>query len=312
MKEETNELSQLSGVGPVTLEKLESAGISTFMSLAVSGPAEIAETAGMSESSARKLIKQARDRLQLGFEIASEFSKKRNRVRHISTGCTELDKILGGGFESSAITEIYGRTASGKTQLSHTMVVKALLEDKDNKAVFIDSEGTFRPNRIKDICEFNKLDFRDVMNRIYVVRSYNSSHQLLLVEELEKILQKDNTYRILVIDSLTSHFRADFSGRGELASRQQLLNKHLHQLLKIADIYNLVVLVTNQVSSNPAMSYGNPEIPIGGNILSHSATNILYVRPAAKGTWAAKLVDSPELPAAECNYLITKNGIEDI
>ncbi len=307
-----DDLSKLKGVGDATLEKLVDGGIGTLMSLAVSSPSEISTVTSISESAARKLIKYAREEINLSFEKAITFANKRDKINKIGTGCSDFDEIIGGGFESSAITEIYGRTASGKTQLSHLICVRALLENKENKAIFIDSESTFRSNRIKDFCEANKLDYEDAMNRIYVARSYNSAHQMLLIDELEKILQKDNTYRILVIDSLTSHFRAEFVGRGSLASRQQLLNKHLHQLLKIADIYNLIVIISNQVSSDPGVFYGNPEKPIGGNILSHSVTSIIYLRPAKANTWAAKLVDSPNLPSNECNFLITKNGFENV
>jgi len=307
-----DKLKDLPGVGEKTAETLAEAGLGTLMSIAVSSPAEISSVAGISEKVARKLIKAARDSLKLGFETARAYAEKRNKPKRLSTGCESFDEMLGGGFESAAITEIYGRTGSGKTQMSHLITVRALMEDKNNKTVFIDSESTFRESRIKDFCEANGVDYDAAMKRIYVARSYNSAHQMLLVDELERILQKDNSYRVLVVDSLTSHFRSEFVGRGTLANRQQLLNKHLHQLLKIADLYGLVVIVTNQVQSDPGMMYGNPEKPIGGNILSHSATSIVYIRPAAKGTWFAKLVDSPDQPQSECNYLITKDGFEDV
>ena len=307
-----DDLSKIKGLGPKGIEKLTENGITTFMSLAVSSPVEISTMCGLSENKARSIIKECRRQLSLGFVKAKEHSKQRDKIRKIGTGCSDFDAVLDGGFESGSVTEVYGKTATGKTQLSHLMVVRALLENKTNKAIYLDSESTFRASRIKDISEANNIDYDDVMNRIYVARSYNTEHQVLLVDELEKILQKDNTCRILVIDSLTSHFRADYSGRGELAPRQQLLNKHLHQLLKLADLYNLIVIVTNQVQSDPGVFYGNPEKPIGGNILSHSVTNIIYVRPAKAGTWAMKLVDSPNLPVAEANYLITKNGFENI
>ena len=306
------ELREIKGVGPETAKKLEENGLGTLMGIATSSPTEISTMCGISENKARTLIKECRGELKLGFEVAKDFAKRREKINKIGTGCVAFDEIIDGGFESSTITEVYGRTASGKTQLSHLMVVRALLEDKENKAIYLDSESTFRPNRIKDIAEANNLEYEDAMNRIYVARSYNSDHQLLLVDELEKVLQEDNTYRILVVDSLTSHFRADYSGRGELAPRQQKLNKHLHQLLKIADLYNLIIIVTNQVQSDPGQFYGNPEKPIGGNILSHGVTNIIYIRPAKAGTWAAKLMDSPSLPQTECNYVITKNGFEDV
>lgn len=314
-KEKNNkdsELLILDGCGETTVNKLTDAGLGTLMTLATSSPGEVSSIAGISETVARKLIKNARENLKLGFETAHNYSKKRDGVRNISTGCKGLDHILGGGFESSAMTQIYARTASGKTQLSHLMVVKTIQTDKKAKAIYIDSESTFRSERIKDFCDANKIDYDDAMNRIYVARSYNSDHQILLVDEIEKMLQADNSYRIIVVDSVSSHFRADFSGRGELAGRQQKLNKHLHQLLRLADIYNLVVIITNQVQSDPGTFYGNPEKPIGGNIMSHAATNILYLRPGKAGTYVAKLVDSPSLPAEECNYIITKDGIEDV
>jgi len=307
-----DKLDKLPGVGSTTQEKLETNGLNTFMAIATSSPIEISTICGLSENKSRAIIKACREQVSLGFETAKKYSKKRDKVKKIGTGCSNFDDVIGGGFESSTVIEVYGRTAAGKSQLSHLMVVRALLEDKKNKAIYIDSESTFRADRIKDFAESNGLDPEEVLDRIFVARSYNTDHQLLLVDELEKILQKDNTYRILVVDSLTSHFRADFSGRGELAPRQQKLNKHLHQLLKLADLYNLVVIVTNQVSSNPAIMYGNPETPIGGNILSHSVTSILYVRPAKAGTWCVKLVDSPNLPVSEANYSITKDGFENV
>jgi len=243
-------LTSLTGVGATTAEKLESAGLGTIMAIAVSSPAEIADTAGMSESAARKLIKQARETLKLGFELAKDFAHKRDAILKIGTGCTNFDGILNGGFESGAITEVYGPFGSGKTQLAHLLVVRALLEDKNNMAIFIDSENTFRADRIEDFSVANGVDPKEALERIYVSRAYNSDHQMLLIDEVEKLLQENgNKYRILVLDSLTSHFRAEFIGRGTLATRQQKLNRHMHQLLKIADLYNLVVLVTNQVGS---------------------------------------------------------------
>jgi DNA repair protein RadA len=219
--------------------------------------------------------------------------------------------MLDGGFESGGITEIYARWGTGKTQLSHLLAVRALVDDPKTKSIFIDSENTFKADRIKDFAEANNLKVDDVMDRIMIGRALSSDHQLLLVDEIESLIQKDPTYRIIVLDSLTSHFRSDYTGRGELASRQQRLNKHLHQLLKIADIYNLVVVVTNQVQSDPGTFYGNPEKPIGGNIVGHGSTSRIYMRPGKKGTIFAKLVDSPNLPQNECNFLITKNGLED-
>jgi len=306
-----DELLQLKGIGAATAEKLSDAGAGTIMALAVSSPAEIASVAGMSEAAARKVIKQAREHLKLGFEVAREFAKRREKVRKISTGCTNFDSILDGGFESGAISEVYGQFGSGKTQLAHLLVVRALLEDPANKAIFLDTENTFRADRIKDFAEANGVDVEDAMERIFVSRAYNSDHQMLLVDEIERLIAKDSTYRIVVVDSLTSHFRAEFIGRGTLATRQQKLNKHMHQLLKLADLHNMVVLVTNQVMSSPAQFYGDPTGPIGGHIVGHNSTFRMYLRPGKAGSIYAKLVDSPNLPQMDTNFFIKKEGFEN-
>lgn len=307
-----SELSELTGVGPATVEKLESAGLGTLMSVAVSSPTEVSTVAGISESVARKIIKAARESLKLGFEKAKDYARRRDKIKKISTGCKAFDTILNGGFESGAITEVYGQFGSGKTQLSHLTVVRALIENKDNKAIFIDTENTFRSDRIRDFAEANNLDPEEALDRIYVSRAYNSDHQMLLVDEVEKMLQSDNSYRILVVDSLISHFRSEFIGRGALAGRQQKLNKHMHQLLKIADLYNMVVLVTNQVQANPAQMFGDPTTPVGGHIVGHNSTFRIYLRPGKAGTIFAKLMDSPNLPNLDCNFNIAKEGFVDV
>lgn len=307
-----SELNTLSGCGPATIDKLTDAGLGTLMSLAVSSPAEVSSAAGISESVARKLIKQAREGLKLGFEVAKDFARKRDKVQKIGTGCSNFDTILDGGFESGAITEVYGPFGSGKTQLAHLLVVRALIENPENKAIFLDTENTFRADRIKDFAKSNGLDPDNALERIFVARAYNSDHQILLADEIEKMLQTDNSYRVVVVDSLTSHFRAEYIGRGTLANRQQMLNKHMHQLLKLSDIYNMVVLVTNQVMSNPAQMFGDPIKPIGGHIVGHNSTFRIYLRPGKAGSTYAKLVDSPNLPQTDCNFNVTKEGFENV
>ena len=307
-----SELTDLPGVGATTAEKLTESGLGTKMSIAVSSPSEISDVAGISEKVARKLIQNARESLKLGFEVASEFAKRREVVKKISIGCKAFDDVLDGGFESGCISEVHGQFGCGKTQLSHLAVVRALLEKPENKAIFIDTENTFRDDRIKDFAAANGLEAEDVMSRIFVSRAYNSDHQMLLVDEIERMLQKDNSYRIVVVDSLTSLFRSEFIGRGTLANRQQKLNKHMHQLLKIADLYNMVVIVTNQVMSTPAMSYGDPTKPIGGHIVGHNSTFRIYFRPGKGGSTFFKLIDSPNLPQGEGNFNITRGGFEDV
>ena len=307
-----NELQQLKGVGPTTVAKLEETGVGTLMALAVSPPADIASTTGMSETASRKLIKQARELVDLGFEEATKFEKRREKIQKIGTGCPAFDRVLDGGFESGAITEVYGQFGSGKTQLCHLTTVRALKEDPNNKALYVDTENTFRADRIRDFASALQIKHDDALERIFVARAHNSDHQMLLIDEVEKLLQKDDNYRILIVDSLTSHFRSEYIGRGTLAERQQKMNKHMHHLLKLADLYNLVVIVTNQVMAKPDSFYGDPTQPIGGHIVGHNSTFRIYLRPGKKGSIYMALKDSPNLPNGECNFMITKEGFKEV
>ena len=303
------ELTELKGVGEATAVKLEEAGFGNMMSLAAAGPEEISPLTGMSEAQARKLIAQARKNLNLGFEPAVDYAKKRLRVFRIKTGAKSFDDMLGGGFESGFVTEIYGWPGAGKSQTCHLIAVRGAIE---GKSIFIDSENSFRTERIIEIAKSNGLDPDKVMKNIFVSRSYNSSHQMLLMDEVEKMVQKDNSFKVLIIDSLTSHFRSDYTARGQLAERQQKLNKHLHQIVKLADLYNLVVIMTNQVMAQPVMTYGDPVKPIGGFILGHMSGVRVYLRPGKKGSIKAKMHDSPYLPDAECNFAIVTKGLEEV
>jgi DNA repair protein RadA len=118
--------------------------------------------------------------------------------------------------------------------------------------------------------------------------------------------------KLIVIDSLTAHFRAEFVGRGTLADRQQKINKHMHALLKLADTHNVCVYVTNQVMAKPDQFFGDPTQAIGGHIVGHASTFRIYLRKGKKGSRVAKLVDSPNLPETEVAFYITEQGIKDI
>ncbi|MBD3247320.1 DNA repair and recombination protein RadA, partial [Candidatus Pacearchaeota archaeon] len=155
-KQKEPELTDLPGIGPAIASKLESAGIYDLMSLAVTSPATLSDAAGMGVGVARKAIIKARDLLELGFQNGMEFANKRSNVNHITTGSKNFNELLGGkGIESRAITECYGAYGSGKTQLGLTLAVNSQLPKEkggaNGKTVFIDTEGTFRPSRIKQI-----------------------------------------------------------------------------------------------------------------------------------------------------------------
>ncbi len=287
-----------------------------MMSIAVSSPKELSDVADIGESTAAKIIAAARKYSDVGsFETGVMLMERRSKIGYITTGATSMNELLGGkGFESQSITEVFGEFGSGKTQIALQLCVNAQLpvEDGglDSDVVYIDTENTFRPERIKQMAEARELDADALLERIHVARAYNSSHQMLLVDKALE-LSKEISARMLVVDSLTSHFRAEYIGRGALADRQQKLNKHMHDLLRWSDLNNGVVLVTNQVSAKPDAFFGDPTRPIGGHIVGHTATFRIYLRKSKGSKRIARLIDSPYLPEGEAVFSVSEKGIGD-
>ncbi len=315
-EEKEHSLTDIPGIGPGIAAKLEAAGVYDLMGLAVMSPSALSELAGVGEGVARKAIQAARGMMNLGFIEGTEFEKKRKDINYITTGSKNLDALLGGrGIESRAITEAYGAFGSSKTQLAFALAVNVQLPFEqggaEGKAIFIDTEGTFRPERIKQIAAGLGLDGNAVLKNILTGRAFNSDHQILLLDKVGEMIKNGEPIKLIIIDSLTAHFRAEFAGRGQLADRQQKLNRYIHSLMKLADQYNLVIYVTNQVMANPGMMFGDPTTPIGGHILAHGSTFRMYFRRGKGGSRVAKLIDSPNLPENECQFFITQQGIRD-
>ncbi len=307
----------LPGVGPATAEKLETVGFSDLMTIAVATPGEIIDATGMGEAMAKKLIAVARSSLDMGFESGEDLLQRRSRVIKLTSGIKAFDDLLGGGFETGSIVECFGTYGSSKTQIAHQLAINCQLPNTKGGAegvvVYIDTENTFRPERITQMAQGKGLDPTTVLKNIKVARAYNSDHQMLLAEKVEDLIKKDGlNIKLVIVDSLTAHFRAEFIGRGTLAERQQKLNKHMHVLSKLADVHNLCVYVTNQVMTKPDQFFGDPTEAIGGNIVGHNSTFRIYLRKGRKGSRVAKLVDAPNLPDGECAFMVEMDGLKDI
>ncbi|MBN1896838.1 MAG: DNA repair and recombination protein RadA [Candidatus Aenigmarchaeota archaeon] len=309
-----SQIEDVNGIGEKTAEKLKEAGFTDLMSIAASSSGTLSAAAGIGNDTAAKIIADARSKLKMGFEPATEVMKKRKEMKRITTGSADLDKMLGGGIETQAITEMHGAFGSGKSQIGLQLAVNVQLpKDKGGlgaKAVFIDTEGTFRPERIKQMAESLKMNPETVLKNIYVAKAYNSDHQVILAEKSEDLL-KNGDVKLIIVDSITSAFRSDYTGRGTLADRQQKLNRHLHQLQKMADVYNAAIYITNQVMSRPDIMFGDPTAPIGGHILGHLATFRVYLRKSKGDKRIARLIDSPSLPEGESVFRVLTEGIRD-
>ena len=233
----------------------------------------------------------------------------------MTTGSQNLDDLLGGGIEPGALTELFGEYRTGKTQLAHQLCVNVqLLYEQgglEGNALYIDTEGTFRPERIIQMASAIDLDYNEILKKITVGRAYNSDHQILLIEEASRVIEEKNI-KIVVVDSLIGHFRSEYIGRGTLAIRQQTLNSHIHDMLRLSEVFDeLAVVCTNQVSSRPDVFYGNPTIHTGGHIVAHGATIRIFLRKGKGEQRVAKVVDAPNLPESDTVFSITEDGIKD-
>ena len=338
-----DELEDLPGVGPATADKLTDTGFESYQSIAVASPGELSNTADIGESSASDIINAARDAADVGgFETGAAVLERRQEIGKLSWQIEEVDDLLGGGIETQSITEVYGEFGSGKSQVTHQMAVNVQLSEEngglDGGCIFVDSEDTFRPERIDDMVRglddeilADEMERREIegtpsdeealeelveafLDQIHVAKAFNSNHQILLAEKAKELAgeheESEWPIRLVCVDSLTAHFRAEYVGRGELADRQQKLNKHLHDLMRIGDLYNTAILVTNQVASNPDSYFGDPTQAIGGNILGHASTFRMYLRKSKGDKRIVRLVDAPNLADGEAVMRVQEPGLK--
>ncbi|XP_039240820.1 meiotic recombination protein DMC1/LIM15 homolog isoform X1 [Pipra filicauda] len=345
------DLLQKHGINVADIKKLKSVGICTIKGIQMTTRRALCNVKGLSEAKVDKIKEAANKLIEPGFLTAFEYSEKRKMVFHISTGSQEFDKLLGGGIESMAITEAFGEFRTGKTQLSHTLCVTAQLPGPNGytggKIIFIDTENTFRPDRLRDIADRFSVDHEAVLDNVLYARAYTSEHQMELLDYVAaKFHEEAGIFKLLVqdflvlyayclrisfpiffhyiylssiitmqiIDSIMALFRVDFSGRGELAERQQKLAQMLSRLQKISEEYNVAVFVTNQMTADPGATMtfqADPKKPIGGHILAHASTTRISLRKGRGELRIAKIYDSPEMPENEATFAITTGGIGD-
>ncbi|BAO38632.1 meiotic recombination protein DMC1 [Kluyveromyces marxianus] len=306
------------GINASDITKLKSAGIFTVNTALSTTRRNLCKVRGLSEVKVEKIKEAANKIITVGFIPATLQWQIRQSVLSISTGSKQFDSILGGGIMTMSITEVFGEFRCGKTQLSHTMCVTAQLPKELNgpegKVAYIDTEGTFRPERIKQIAQGYDLDPEACLENISYARALNSEHQMELLEQLGEELSSGE-YRLLIVDSIMANFRVDYSGRGELNERQQKLNQHLSRLNRVAEENNIAVFMTNQVQSDPGASAlfasADGRKPIGGHVLAHASATRILLRKGRGDERVAKLQDSPDMPEKECVYVIGERGIMD-
>jgi len=307
-------IEDIRGIGQTIASKLRTTGYGTVESLAATPIREIVDRTGLGYDTARRICEEARGMISTEFISASELYKQRQQAMKLTTGSKNLDSLLGRGIETQAITEIIGEYGTGKSQICMKLAVTVQLPSKDGglggSALFMDTEGTFSPERIYQIAKSMSLDPEKVLENIIYARCFNSDHQMILLDHSSKVIKEENV-KLVIVDSVISHFRGEYVGRETLSERQQKLNMYMHKLLRLAEVYNVAVVVTNQCQANPQAFFGDPNRPAGGNVLAHASTHRVYLHRCKGNTRSAKIIDSPSLPENKTRFQITDRGIED-
>jgi DNA repair protein RadA len=251
------------------------------------------------------------------FSTAQDILDRRKNLIRCTTGSAKLDSFLKGGIETQAITEIAGEFGSGKSQICYTLCVTANtpLDRKGlgGNVIFIDTENTFRAERIFQIAEHRGISESDeILRKIYVCKIYNTSHLEVIIQDLGKSIEEYKA-KLVIVDSIIALHRAEFTGRGTLADRQQRLSIMLHKLSRLAEVHNIAVVITNQVQSQPDdfFSGGNGLRPTGGNAMGHASTYRILLRKTGRDRIAI-MIDSPCHAYDQTKFMIAEGGVQDV
>ncbi len=273
---------------------------------------------GVSDQKAAKLKQLIKDNqlVSIGFKTASNRLEDMKDQIFLATGSSALDGLLNGGIETGSITEVFGEFRTGKSQLCHTLCVTVQRPidqgGAEGKAIFVDTEGTFRPQNLVKIAERFGMNPEEVLENVICARAHNSEQQLELLQDAAALMS-ESRFALMIVDSATALYRTDYTGRGELSERQMHLGQFLRQLTRLAEEFGIAVVITNQVVANPdGMSFAkDASKPIGGNIIAHASTTRLKLRKGRGENRVCSVYDSPTLPEAEATFAIGQAGIED-
>ena len=325
------QLEDLPGVQQHLISKLKKVGIQSVLDLAVSVPQELAaggegeggyegNVISADKETISELVLKAKKALVDSGALIKEFStadqvlERRKSLVRYTTGSKNLDDFLKGGIESQAITELTGEFGSGKSQICHTLCVTAAANDNKgptNSIIFIDTENTFRPERVHQIAEVRGLDPEEIMKKVFVCKMVNSAQLEALIRNLGKYIEEYKA-KLVIVDSIISLHRAEYTGRETLAERQQRLNVILHKLLRLAEVYNIAVVLTNQVQVSPDSTFGGSDSlrAAGGNVMGHACTYRIFLRKAGRDRIAV-MVDSPHHAYSQVKFAISEKGVEN-
>ena len=314
-------LDEFKSVTPELLEKITSKQLG-ISDIATMDADVLIELLLIDQKKAEKLIAEAKKNICFQFENLETLLRRRQSILKLKTGSENLDALLDGGIETQTIFEVFGESTSGKTHLMHQLTVCALRSVAEGglngSVLYLDTEATFRPEKILNIAKRIGVQESVLLKNIVYIRIGSSAQQKLSLEEVfenpaslgQYVELPEKPLKLVIIDSIISHLRAEYLGRGRLAERQQVLSSILSNCLKFTRRHNGIVCVTNQITNNPdAALFASPIKAAGGAILSHATSYRLYIRKGRETKRIIKVIDAPNLPQHETVVELTSEGI---
>lgn len=330
IEEEIQKIADVKGISRRLAEKLHAKGFINLKKISISDTSALCEVEGIKEKTAIKILEAIQEivgskKRQTAKVLLTRFQEKMDNKEFVDSGSEELNRILGGGYLTAVSYVLWGGGASGKTEAAITAIVSAFRpygqgglkkEGEDLDVLFIDTEGTFAQavSRLPKICERFGMDVDYVTEHIQVCKPTSSEQQAEMTkQELAHVQNGERDYKIVVVDSLIALFRQEFVGRGTLSDRQQKLNKHIKDLKDIIFLSDGVLIVTNQIQSNPAVMFGDPDKEAGGNIVGHNLdVHVKFKKTSEKKAYRlVSITDASWLPQADARVWITELGICD-
>jgi DNA repair protein RadA len=203
----------LTGVTAPTIEKIKKGGVHTVEELATQTTKQLSESAGIGKDTAENAINKALNMVGRGYITGKQLYDELQHRTRLSTGSAELDELLGGGIESETTTEISGKEGSGKTQICHMLAVQAQRPLEAGglgaEVAWIDTEDTFRPDRIKEIAESLEMEPMTVLSHINRWKAANTPDQLDAVEKLSALCN-EKPVGLVIVDSMMGHLRSEY------------------------------------------------------------------------------------------------------
>jgi RecA/RadA recombinase len=229
-----------------------------------------------------------------------------------------FNEVIGGGFFSKKKYLIFGSNKTGKTQLCHQLCVQAykhlnkILGTRNSKYIFyLDTENTFRPERLRELLTNSEFEIQSVLESVLVSKIMSNSAFLLTLKDFENIF-KNIRGGLLIIDSINNHFRSELGNRNiSFNKAKDIFLKIVNKIDELTLKYNLITIATSQVASNFSEKAIIREIPVGNQFLNHFFSEYVYLKKKDKEMNYIQLVNSLNLSEKKLLYKITTTGIQD-